>query len=1110
MINHTHELEAGRLKFTFLPTGDLYSIRYNNLLINQVLSNGIDGSLNNLYLRIHQDDGTYAATPLLGIQSPSTVCFGNEAVSWTGVFESVAYEVVFRLSDDHLWFWDVTLKGNDRADLFYTQDVGLADIQAVRSNEAYTSQYIEHTIFNQEEKGYIVSSRQNQPQSGSFPYLQQGGLSRIAGFSTDGFQFFGLSYKTTNRPEALEKTTLANQKYQYEFALCALQSETIKLNGETTYTFYGLFKENHAEAVEEPFHPDHIEKAWSKSRNSVPDTSSPGQPRFSEMIGSPLITTELSETELQDLYSDRILEEEADGTLLSFFTPDYAHVVLKQKEETMERPHGHILMDGHNDRIRNDVLTTTSYMYGIFNSQVAVGNISMNKMMSNSRNPLNLIKTAGQRIYVEMEGTYRLLTMPSLFEMGLNYAKWIYKTSDEVFLVTNFIDTDGRGIQMDFQAESGKSYRCIVTSQIVMNANEYDAPFHYDEEEGSLIFKADETAASYPVHPGLRYRMSISGTDYEVVDEDFLTSGVEKGSTSLVIMALESASEWTLHLAGHLSKTPAPTKMMDFGVEKKRYRNYINQVRNHFHLSHADERINRDMEKFNALSSWYTHNMLVHFSTPHGLEQYGGAAWGTRDVSQGPFEFFLATENYQTARDIILHVYAHQYAGDGNWPQWFMFDEYSSIQQAESHGDIIVWPLKMVSDYLKTTGDYSILKEEIPYTEADTYSFTESKFSLIEHMDRQLSYMDQHFLHDTCLPSYDDGDWDDTLQPAKEQLKKYLVSSWTTALMYQAVHSLSSLLTDKDPTRAERTKKMADGIRRDYHRFINKTDVIPGFIYMEDKEHPEYMLHPQDQTTGIHYRLLPMQRSIISELFTPEEAARHYEIIKNQLTYPDGVRLMNRPATYRGGVSTHFKRAEQASNFGREIGLQYVHAHIRFIEAMAKLGKDQDVWDGLAVINPVRIQEVVPNASLRQSNAYFSSSDGAFLDRYDAQEHFHQLKDGSVPVKGGWRIYSSGPGIYMNQLINQALGVRQEKDSIVIDPVVPANMDGLHFHFELLHRPVTFIYHLNSEASMITANGNKLTLKSTSSPYRQGGWKIAKGELEPYLSSKENTIDIYL
>ena len=176
---------------------------------------------------------------------------------------------------------------------------------------------------------------------------------------------------------------------------------------------------------------------------------------------------------------------------------------------------------------------------------------------------------------------------------------------------------------------------------------------------------------------------------------------------------------------------------------------------------------------------------------------------------------------------------------------------------------------------------------------------------------------------------------------------------------------------------------------------------------------------------------------MISELLTEEQAAEHYRIIKEQLYCPDGVRLMNRPAQYAGGVSTNFKRAEQAANFGREVGLQYVHAHIRYVEAMAKLGKTDEVWQGLLMINPVGLRDVVPNAELRQSNSYFSSSDGKFNNRYEAQERFGELRDGTVPVKGGWRIYSSGPGIYMNQLISNALGIRQSEGDLVIDPILP-------------------------------------------------------------------------
>src|SRR5690606_15171222 len=138
--------------------------------------------------------------------------------------------------------------------------------------------------------------------------------------------------------------------------------------------------------------------------------------------------------------------------------------------------------------------------------------------------------------------------------------------------------------------------------------------------------------------------------------------------------------------------------------------------------------------------------------------------------------------------------------------------------------------------------------------------------------------------------------------------------------------------------------ELAEGIKEDFNRYLVKDGVTSGFAYMEEPGEIDLMLHPSDVKTGIQYRLLPMTRSMIGELFDKEQAESHYRLIKQELYCPDGVRLMNRPADYAGGVSTRFKRAEQAANFGREIGLQYVHAHIRFIEAMAKLGKPGEVW----------------------------------------------------------------------------------------------------------------------------------------------------------------------
>jgi len=1109
--NRNLYLEAGNMKFTFLPSGDLSIATHDHTMINQLIANPIDGALNNLYLRLHSED-EIKVVPLLGIHSSSNVSYSASHVKWTGNVENVQYEVSFFLSKNGIWFWDITLDGSGmEVDVIYGQDLGLADRGAVRTNEAYMSQYIDHAVFEDENRGYVVCSRQNQPQQGgAFPYIQQGALSKIVGYSTDGFQFFGLSYKETNQPEVLAKKSLENEIYQYEFAYTALQTDKVLLSGKERFVFYGLFKENHSEAITSLEYTDEVLSAWEEVKNtSDGKTLAVDRIRLHSKIGTPLESLPMDKNEIQQYFPVRNQEEWEGNKLLSFFTDTHEHVVLKEKEYLVERPHGHIVMSGQNDRMKENTITSTSYIFGVFNSQLVVGNTNFNKMLTNTRNALNIMKTSGQRIYIEKDGNYHLLTMPSMYELGFNYTRWYYKTSDDLLIITNFTTVDSPEVRLHVRSNNGKQYRFLVTNQVTMNTNELEIPFRYESEQDTVSFYADPSSDSANTYPNLTYRLHVNGADYVVTDEKALADNISRGSAALVVLDVNTTSEWTMTIQGLLHGEELPIVQRDPQKEIERYRSYYNQVMNGFKLSQQSS-ISEELNKVNALAWWYTHNMLVHFSVPHGLEQYGGAAWGTRDVCQGPTEYFMATQNYETVREIIKTVYSHQYEDTGNWPQWFMFDEYFKIQQEESHGDIIVWPLKVISDYLEVTRDFDILSEKLPFTVRGAFHFTEEKSSLLDHIKKEIDYIKQHFLHDTFLSSYGDGDWDDTLQPANSQLKQYMVSSWTVALTYQAMNKLANVLSEFNHQEAAELEELANGIRNDYNHYILNSEVIPGFVYFEDPNNPEFMLHPSDTKTGINYRLLPMQRGIISELLTPEQAEAHYRIIKEELYCPDGVRLMNRPANYAGGVSQHFKRAEQASNFGREIGLQYVHAHIRFVEAMAKLGNVDEVWKGLAVINPVGIQDVVPNAERRQSNAYFSSSDGMFSTRYEAERRFHELREGTVKVKGGWRIYSSGPGIYMNQLISNCLGIRQVADHLVIDPVLPERLDGLNFDFMYQGRPVTFVYHLGQNESKVVVNGESVQTETHKNRYRQGGVLINRQELEQLLNSTSNKIDVFM
>jgi cellobiose phosphorylase len=80
------------------------------------------------------------------------------------------------------------------------------------------------------------------------------------------------------------------------------------------------------------------------------------------------------------------------------------------------------------------------------------------------------------------------------------------------------------------------------------------------------------------------------------------------------------------------------------------------------------------------------------------------------------------------------------------------------------------------------------------------------------------------------------------------------------------------------------------------------------------------------------------------------------------------------------------------------------------------------------------VTDELPNASLRQRNAYFSSSDAAFQDRYQASSEWGRVKANSIAVDGGWRVYSSGPGLYANMLVRHAFGLKRRFGRRIVAP----------------------------------------------------------------------------
>src|SRR6185312_16408863 len=204
-----------------------------------------------------------------------------------------------------------------------------------------------------------------------------------------------------------------------------------------------------------------------------------------------------------------------------------------------------------------------------------------------------------------------------------------------------------------------------------------------------------------------------------------------------------------------------------------------------------------------------------------------------------------------------------------------------------------------------------------------------------------------------------------------------------------------------------------------------------------------YLLHPRDDLTGVRYSSLAMVHAILEDLLTPSEAREHLALIRSKLEGPDGMRLFDRPMPYHGGPERLFQRAESATFFGREIGLMYMHAHLRYAQALAHVGEADRFFHALCQANPIGIRAIVSPATLRQANCYYSSSDAAFADRYEASAEYQRVAEGRVDLDGGWRIYSSGAGIALGLIVRRFLGLSVEANALSVDPVIPSALDGL-------------------------------------------------------------------
>ncbi len=1097
---------AAGLHFEFNHNGSLRHLRLHDVHVNLFVGNEVEGGPANLWLRLRDDAGGVELVPLLGPRSPLALRRGAESFEAEGVWRELGLRLTLRLaSDAPAWFWHLRVDnlGNAarRVELLHVQDLGLAAYGAIRTNEYYVSHYIDLCPLQHRERGWVVAARQNQAVDGCHPWALIGSLRRGTSYATDALQVLGVAARAGATPAGLADG-LPGARLQHEHALAAIEDEALTLapGAGADLGFFGCVQAHHPDATANAdlaavdaalALPEALAPAWGDdSHEAVAPTST----LFSS---APLLmVNDLDAGELDTLFSASRRHEEHDdaGTLLSFFHTDGAHVVLRAKELVVKRPHGHILRSGNALEPDEASLTSTPWMAGVFHSMVTQGHVGINRFLSTVRGWLGQFRSHGLRQFVSIDGRWWLLGVPAAFEMRPTACRGADKHAGGAIEVV----ADARG---DMH-ELGLHVRVLDGPPLAMLASLHVALAGDDGEHGGAAhWRAGDQGIFVAVPPGsaLAERFPEGGFRIEPApgsrfdrvggDELLFEDGGSRGQP-FVCIGREATTEFGLTIRGELVATSTAAAS---ALRAPRW-----------HTQDAEA------ARLAEIVPWYLHDALVHYLSPRGLEQFTGGGWGTRDVCQGPLEMLLALGRPEPVRDLLLRVFAAQNA-DGDWPQWFMFFERErDIRAGDSHGDIVFWPLLGLARLLLATEDRALLDVVLPFHDDDTAS-------LWQHVERALAVIAARRIENTHLAAYGHGDWNDSLQPVDAASRERLCSAWTVTLHHQVLDTLARALRrigrDAD---AQALEDEARAVLADFQRLLVADGVVAGYAQFEphNPDHePRLLLHPHDTVTGVSYSLLPMMHAVINDMLSPAQARDQLRLIEAHLLGPDGARLFDRPLPYRGGPQQLFQRAESSAFFGREIGVMYMHAHLRYAEMLAHLGEAERFFDALCKAHPIMLRERVPMADRRQANCYYSSSDAAFADRYQAHCRYGDIARGEVALDGGWRIYSSGPGIMIGLVIGQFLGIRQEHSTLIIDPVMPSRLDGLRAMLTVAQHEVQLLLHVGPRGHgplQVDLNDHPLPFTRGANPYRTGAAEVPMQAVRAALQAGVNRLVVRL
>ena len=469
------------------------------------------------------------------------------------------------------------------------------------------------------------------------------------------------------------------------------------------------------------------------------------------------------------------------------------------------------------------------------------------------------------------------------------------------------------------------------------------------------------------------------------------------------------------------------------------------------------------------LNRWYLYQVYAsRLYARAGFYQVGGAT-GFRDQLQDVMSV-LYTDPAYARRQILDHA-AHQFA-EGDVLHWW--HESMHLGARTTFSDDYLWLLFVTHQYVKVTGDLSILDEQVPFCQADSLAPGENErgmnymsasypyeasssgssdfeyASLYEHLrravNRSMSRIGSH-----GLPLMGCGDWNDGMSSVGSGGKGESV--W-----------VALFLVDLLPKMEELTQQMPDAdlsycadlsaFRQKLVKALQDTAWDGQWFLRAYFDNGDPMGSRNNVECQID--LISQAWSILTDVATAQQ--------KESIIRETDSRLVNREHEIIQLLTPPFKQSQPSPGYimnypegVRENGGQYTHGAMWYIMAQIKEGRHDMGYFLYSLINPIHRTQTLADVLKYKVEPYCMAA-----DIYSNPQH---------PGRGGWTWYTGSASWAYKTGIENILGLRREGDRLTVSPCVPTDWDG----FTVRYRHGTSLYIINYQQST-SSSGQPLTI----------------------------------